>query len=130
VFTLCLTAGIGRPHHPFASAPLRLGRVPTPFFLSLTAFPTYFPLQQEFVERQGDEFSLGADSLLYNGPYTITELNPSSRAVLEKNGRYWDKENVDIEKVNLRVIKDDEVASTACSPVHGGPESEEPPAGF
>ena len=83
---------------------------PTPFFLSLTAFPTYFPLQQAFVEEQGDRFSLGADSLLYNGPYTLTELNPSSIAVLEKNRGYWDKQNVGIGRINLRVVKDDEAA--------------------
>src|SRR5829696_5990211 len=28
---------------------------PTTFFLSLTAFPTYFPLNQEFAEQQGDQ---------------------------------------------------------------------------
>ena len=81
---------------------------PAPFFLSLTAFPTYFPLQQDFVEKQGDKFSQSPDALLYNGPYTMTDLNPSSKAVLKKNNDYWDKKNVDIEQVNLRVVKDAE----------------------
>lgn len=83
---------------------------PAPFFLSLTSFPTYFPLQQDFVENQGEKFSQNPDALLYNGPYTLTELNPSSKAVLEKNKDYWDKENVDIERVSLRVIKEAESA--------------------
>lgn len=81
---------------------------PVPFFLSLTAFPTYFPLKEGFVEEQGDRFAQSPENLLYNGPYVMTELNPVSRAVLKKNGNYWDKGNVDIDLVNLRVVKEDE----------------------
>lgn len=83
---------------------------PTPFFLSLTAFPTYMPLEREFVEKQGDRYAQSADSILYNGPYTMTEFEPTNRVVLEKNGRYWDKENVDVERVKVRVIKENETA--------------------
>lgn len=61
---------------------------PAPFFLGLTAFPTYFPLEQSFVEEQGEDFGLSPDALLYNGPYTMTEFNDSEGVVLEKNPDY------------------------------------------
>jgi oligopeptide transport system substrate-binding protein len=83
---------------------------PAPFFLGLTSFPTYLPLNQKFTEEQGDQFGLGADALLYNGPFTLTALNPSTQAVLEKNQDYWDKGNVGTERVNVRIIKEDETA--------------------
>ena len=83
---------------------------PAPFFLGLTAFPTYFPLNQQFVEEQGEDLGLSADSLLYNGPYTLSEFNSSEGVVMEKNPDYWDAENVDIGTVDLRVIKDSDTA--------------------
>lgn len=79
---------------------------PAPFFLGLTAFPTYFPQNQGFVEEQGDQYAQGPDSLLYNGPYTMTEFNSSDGATLEKNESYWQADNVDIETADLRVVKD------------------------
>lgn len=83
---------------------------PTPFFLSLTAFPTYMPLREDFVEEQGDEYAQTADNLLSNGPYVLTEYNPSDGVVFEKNEEYWDKGNVDIETVDARVIGDAQTA--------------------
>lgn len=83
---------------------------PAPFFLGLTSFVTYLPLNQQFVEQQGDDFALGADSLLYNGPYTMTEFDASSQVVFVKNKDYWDADNVDVDEVNVRIIKEDETA--------------------
>ena len=83
---------------------------PAPFFLGLTSFPTYLPLNQEFTEGQGDKFGLSADALLYNGPFVLTEIEPSSQAVLQKNQDYRDKDNVTIDKVNVRIVKEDDTA--------------------
>ncbi|MGF1470254.1 MAG: peptide ABC transporter substrate-binding protein [Rubrobacteraceae bacterium] len=79
---------------------------PAPFFLGLTAFPTYFPQNEDFVKEQGDNYAQGPDSLLYNGPYTMTQFNSSDGATLKKNDGYWDADNVAIETADLRVIKD------------------------
>lgn len=79
---------------------------PIPYFLGLTAFTTYFPLNQDFVEEQGDSFGQEADSILYNGPYTLTEFEPANGATFQKNDDYWDAENVDIETIDGQVIKD------------------------
>jgi len=79
---------------------------PTPFFLSLTAFQTYLPQQQQFVEQQGEKYAQSPDALLYNGPYKLTKLNPANGATLVKNESYWDRENVDVQKVNCVIVKD------------------------
>lgn len=83
---------------------------PTPFFLGLTAFPTYYPLNQKFLESKGDKFGLGADSLLYNGPYKLTKFDAANQAVLQKYEDYWDAKNVDLDEVNIRVVKDNQTA--------------------
>jgi oligopeptide transport system substrate-binding protein len=79
---------------------------PIPFFLGLTAFQTYFPQRQQFVEQKGDAYAQSADALLYNGPFTMTQLDPAHGATLTKNEAYWDKENVAVQKVDCKVVKE------------------------
>ncbi len=84
----------------------------SPFFLQLTSFVTYFPLHQEFVEKLGDKYARDGDSLLYNGPYTMTAGSEGggSTVVLQKNEKYWDKDNVAIKTINGRIVKDNDTA--------------------
>lgn len=80
---------------------------PTPYFESLTTRSTFMPLNEEFVEEQGDEFATSADALLSNGPFKLTEWeSTSSTWSLEKNPDYWDEEAVKLEKLNFDVVKD------------------------
>jgi oligopeptide transport system substrate-binding protein len=79
---------------------------PAPYWLGLMAFFTYYPQNQKFVEKQGNNYAQTPDALLYNGPYTMTEFNPTEGATLEKNENYWDKGNVDIQKVEIDIVKD------------------------
>ena len=83
---------------------------PTTYFLGLTAFATYYPQQKKFVEAQGDKFGVGAENVLYNGPYELTQFNSADRAVMQKRKDYWDADNVDIEKIDGRIVKDTQTA--------------------
>ena len=92
---------------------LRVGLISkSPFFLQLTSFVTYFPLNQEFVEKMGDEYAQDGDHLLYNGPYTMTagSQGGGSTVVLQKNEKYWDKDNVAVKTINGRIVKDNDTA--------------------
>ncbi|MGH3147699.1 MAG: peptide ABC transporter substrate-binding protein [Rubrobacter sp.] len=90
---------------------------PTPFFLGLTAFQTYYPQKQEFVEQRGDEYAQSADALLYNGPFTMTRFDPAAGATLVKNEDYWDKDNVAVQRVDCKVVKE---VATAVNLYEGG----------
>jgi oligopeptide transport system substrate-binding protein len=80
---------------------------PYPFWLGLAgSHQTYLPVNQKFYEQQGEDYAQSADSLLYNGPYIMTEFNPSTGATLVKNKDYWDKDNVDVQKIVCRIVKD------------------------
>lgn len=83
---------------------------PTPYFLGLTAFVTYFPLNEKFVTEAGDDFALTAENILFNGPFTMTKYDQAAGVTLVKNDQYWDKENVDIDEVSLKVIKENSTA--------------------
>lgn len=90
---------------------------PTPYVLGLTTFVKYFPVNKDFFDKNKDKFGLAPDKLLYNGPYVIKSFNPASGVKLKKNDQYWDKDNVDIPKINIKVIKE---ASTALNLYNGG----------
>ncbi|MGM7700898.1 peptide ABC transporter substrate-binding protein [Pseudalkalibacillus sp. Hm43] len=79
---------------------------PTPYFLSLTTFATYLPQNQEFVEGQGDQYALEDENLIYNGPFLLTDWKHEEGWVLKKNPDYWDAENVKLETINVKVVKD------------------------
>lgn len=79
---------------------------PTPYFLGLTAFATYFPLNEKFMEEKGDKFALNADSILYNGPFVMTDYDQAAGVKLKKNDKYWDKENVNLDEISIKIIKE------------------------
>jgi len=83
---------------------------PAPYWLGLTAFWTYYPQNQKFVEQQGDKYANGTDNLIYNGPYKMTQFNPTSGMTVVKNENYWNADNVDISKVEAKIVKEYDTA--------------------
>ena len=79
---------------------------PSPFWLGLTSFFTYLPQNQKFVEQQGEQYAQNAKALIYNGPYTLTDFESTQGATLVKNEDYWDAGNVDLQKVEYKIVKE------------------------
>ncbi|RKQ33441.1 peptide ABC transporter substrate-binding protein [Oceanobacillus halophilus] len=80
---------------------------PTPYFESLTSFGTFMPLNEEFVEEQGDDFATSTDTLLFNGPYTLENWTSTANEWdLVKNESYWDADTVQLDRINHVVVKD------------------------
>ena len=81
--------------------------IPCDFLLSLCAFPSFFALNEEFVEAQGDQYSLTVDNMIYSGPYKMASWTLGDSYTFEKNESYWDAasyaENVD--SITFRLIQ-------------------------
>lgn len=86
---------------------------PTPYFINLTTMVMFFPVNEKFYTEQGDKYALAPENMLYSGPYTITEYDPSVGVTLAKNDKYWDKDNVQIADAKIRVVKDAAAALSA-----------------
>ncbi|MCB1692807.1 MAG: peptide ABC transporter substrate-binding protein [Pseudomonadales bacterium] len=80
---------------------------PTPYFLKLAAFVTYYPVRQDFFEAKGDGYAADTDDLLYNGPFVMTEWTHSASLKMVKNQRYWDKEHIVLNAINADYITAD-----------------------
>jgi len=79
---------------------------PAPYFLGLTSFPTYLPLKQSFVEDKGDKFATSVDTMVFNGPFVLDKWQANAGWTYKKNPDYWDKANVKMDQINVKVVKE------------------------
>lgn len=88
---------------------------PIPYFLSLMAFPTFYPQNQKFVEEQGADYAKTAENLVYNGPFALSGWDGSTDSswTYTKNKEYWDAETVKLEKVQWNVLQESQAAANA-----------------
>ena len=85
----------------------------TPYFLELTAFPTFSPVQKATIEANGEAWATKAETYIGNGPYRMTEWVASSYILYEKNPNYWDFENLGTEKIKFVLMEDDNARLSA-----------------
>ena len=83
---------------------------PTPYFLSLVTIPVYYPQNKDFVEAQGDQYALGTDKMIYNGPFILDNWKQGASWTYKKNPDYWDAKNVKLETINATVLKETSTA--------------------
>ncbi|PFK43210.1 peptide ABC transporter substrate-binding protein [Bacillus cereus] len=83
---------------------------PVPYFISLTAFPTFLPINEEFFKSQGDKYALEDNTILYNGAFTLSDWKHEQSFKFKKNTNYWDRDNVKLEEINFNVVKDHSTA--------------------
>jgi len=79
---------------------------PCPYFLDLTYFKVMLPQRKDIVEKYGDKFGTEASTLVFCGPFTLTNWEHNSKVELAKNDNYWDKANVKLTKVTMKIIKE------------------------
>ncbi|EOO15679.1 MULTISPECIES: peptide ABC transporter substrate-binding protein [Bacillus cereus group] len=79
---------------------------PVPYFVELTSFGTFYPLNEKFVKEKGEKYGLESDTTLYNGPFTLTDWKHEQGWKLKKNAQYWDNKTVKLEEINFNVVKD------------------------
>ncbi len=77
-----------------------------PFFKELTSFPAYFPLRRDVVEKHGRSYASSPDKLVFNGPFVLSKWKHDASVELRKNGRYWNRESVNIERIKAPIVRD------------------------
>ncbi len=85
---------------------------PTAYFLELTAFPTFYPIRQDIIEKYGDTWTMSPESYIGNGSYVMIERNIDDNIVMVKNTNYWDYASLVPEKITF-VLMDNPTASVA-----------------
>lgn len=79
---------------------------PTPYFLGLLTSSYSAPSRADLIAKEGDTYGTSAQSMAYNGPFTLTEWSNQDKLVLKKNPSYWDAANIKLDEVDFLVLPD------------------------
>lgn len=79
----------------------------TPYFLELTAFPAYSPVQKATIEKNGDQWALSPKTYVGNGPYKLSKWVASSYMIYVKNEYYWNSEALGPDSIKFVLMDDD-----------------------
>ena len=77
---------------------------PTSYFLSLMAFPTFFPINEAFYNSRGGNYATNAEDMIYNGPFAMVHWAHDASVRLEKNKKYWNRAEVKLDVINFGYI--------------------------
>lgn len=97
---------------------------PLAYFDKLVAFPTYFPIREDFYASTQGSFGSDARTLLFNGPFLISRWVHGASLLMKKNLNYWDHQRIKINvldfayitsdaNASLNLFKDNKIASTS-----------------
>ena len=75
---------------------------PTPYFLSLMSFQTYFPIHSS--AKDNDKWSTKPETLIGNGPFKLSKMTKGQKIELVKNDQYWDEKSIKLEKVEMSIV--------------------------
>ncbi len=79
---------------------------PTPYFLELTSFAAFFPVQckNDIIDANWSK-KIGT-KFICNGPFCLSKWDRNLLIELEKNPHYWNQEKINLEKIQMHVIVD------------------------
>ena len=80
---------------------------PCAYFLDLTSFPCYFPVNQSVVEAHPSDWTENPETYVSNGAYKLTSYKIKDGCTLEKNDAYYAKDDVKMEKVDVKFVTQD-----------------------
>ncbi|WP_286133778.1 peptide ABC transporter substrate-binding protein [Bacillus sp. AFS053548] len=83
---------------------------PVPYFLSLTTLAPFMPINEKVVKEQGKKYGLEANTVVYDGPFKMSEWKHEQSFKLEKNTEYWDKKKVNLDEIKFNIAKDNSTA--------------------
>ncbi|MGM0378640.1 MAG: peptide ABC transporter substrate-binding protein [Bacillota bacterium] len=87
---------------------------PTPYFLGLMGFYTFFPVYEEAVEAGPDgTWSKDTEMFVSNGPFVLETYDTGDKIELVPNENYWKADEVKLDKIVAYMITDQSTALTA-----------------
>ncbi|WP_453995527.1 peptide ABC transporter substrate-binding protein [Bacillus nitroreducens] len=79
---------------------------PTPYFVDLTSFYTYYPINKA-VQEANPNWYQEADSYVSNGAFKLTEWKHKESMKLAKNENYYDRDKINLDEVHFVIIDDE-----------------------
>jgi oligopeptide transport system substrate-binding protein len=81
-------------------------KFPTPYFLELVAFPTFYPVNKKIDQVNPDWAASSGSQYISNGPFQLDSWKHESEILATKNPLYWDAKAVKLDAIHLAMIDD------------------------
>ncbi|MCD8910281.1 peptide ABC transporter substrate-binding protein [Staphylococcus gallinarum] len=85
---------------------------PIPYINEMLAFATFMPQNEKIVKKYGEQYGTTAQKTVYNGPFKLNDWKVEDKIQLSKNKDYWDKKAVHLDRVNYKVLKDQQAGAS------------------
>lgn len=85
---------------------------PTPYFLNLCAFPTFFPVKTDIADNEG-AWAISPETYIGMGAFKMTKYAVDDIISFEKNEYYWNADKVSLSGVNCYLSEDNVAILTA-----------------
>ncbi len=88
---------------------------PVSFFPSLMAFPTFYPINEEFYNSlTAGSYGTSPKTFLSNGAFMLSEYIPGTANIqLKKNDTYWNAANISLDGFQYQVVSSSDNALTS-----------------
>jgi oligopeptide transport system substrate-binding protein len=78
------------------------------FFDAILCYTTFYPMREEFVQEDGTgDWAWNVNRMVTNGAMKMVFCNEMEEIVLEKSNTYWDKANVNLDRLVIKLLDDD-----------------------
>ena len=79
---------------------------PTPYFLSLTAFPSFLPIPSKLAESDLDLMEYAVT----NGPFRVAKMATNSEITLVKSESFWNRSKIHLDQIQIQIVFDETTA--------------------
>ena len=79
-----------------------------PYFNQLMAFPEYFPVRKDLVDKYGEAWATKPETYVTNGAFRMKSFAVGDKIVFEKNPNYWDAASVKLDTLTCILTDDDD----------------------
>ncbi|WP_445194267.1 peptide ABC transporter substrate-binding protein [Staphylococcus xylosus] len=83
-----------------------------PYMNEMLAFATFMPQNEKAVKKAGQQYGTTADKTVYNGPFKVKDWKVEDKIQLVKNDDYWDKKAMNLDRINYKVLKDQQAGAS------------------
>jgi oligopeptide transport system substrate-binding protein len=79
---------------------------PITYFSEICAFPATFPVRQDMIEKNGDQWTFDVNTYIGNGPYKMNEWVHNSYLLMVPNENYYGTSEVGPSSIKFNFIED------------------------
>lgn len=78
---------------------------PTPYFLSMLSFYTYYPVHSSVEGNKN--WATSPDTMIVNGPFTLTSMTTGQSVSYTKNPNYYAADDIKAQTINFSIVSSD-----------------------